>query len=49
MSDTEGAWLRPDHLKMGAQDTEPQVSELEAGETKHGIALKSTRGPRTGM
>ena len=48
MSDTEGAWLGPDYLKMGAQDTQPGVSELEARETKRGIALKSTRGPRTG-
>ena len=48
MSNTEGAWLRQDYLKMGAQNTESQVSELEAGETKCGIALRNTRGPRTG-
>ena len=48
MSNTEGAWLRQDYLKMGAQNTESQVSELEAGETKYGIALRNTRGPRTG-
>ena len=45
-SNMEGAWLRPDYLKMGAQDTESRVSE--AGETESGIAFRNTRGPRTG-